>query len=637
MSTEPESPPNLRHDEAERLRLFIRSVTDYAIYMLTPEGNVASWNAGAQRFKGYAPEEIIGRHFSLFYTEEDRATRLPWRALEIAASTGKFEAEGWRVRKDGTRFWASVVLDPIRDEQGRLLGFAKITRDITDKKHAQDALRESEERFRMLVQGVSDYAIYMLSPTGEVANWNAGARRIKGYEEHEILGLHFSSFYTQEERDAGVPQRALAEAAGKGRYEAEGWRVRKDGTRFFAHVVIDAIRDGAGELVGFGKITRDITERREAAKALEHAREALFQSQKLEAIGKLTGGIAHDFNNLLSVVSNGLEMLRQHLKEPADVRLLDTMAHAVTRGSTLNQQLLSFARQQPLQAQPHDMSRVIRSFEPVLRRASRSALHLELNLAASLPAANVDSAQFETALLNLVVNARDATTDGGQIVVSTGVAELRGGEVPGVAAGRYVQVTVQDTGTGMSPDVVERAIEPFFTTKEAGKGTGLGLSQVYGMVQQAGGSMRIKSAVGEGTTVSLFFPAQAGVPVEPAVRPSDSVIVVDDQPDVLELTCELFKTLGLNPIPAASAREALNALQRHEHVELMLTDVTMPGMSGVELARKARELQPGLKVILASGYSGPAHAAAGGQLEGFAFLTKPYKLADLVRKLRDVG
>jgi PAS domain S-box-containing protein len=625
-------------DEAERLRLFIGSIRDYAIYMLSPEGNVVSWNAGAERFKGYKADEIIGRHFSAFYTEEDRATRLPWRALEIAATEGKFESEGWRVRKDGTRFWASVVVDPIRDGDGHLMGFAKITRDITEKKNAQDALRQSEERFRVLVRGVTDYAIYMLSPEGKVTNWNAGARRIKGYEEDEILGLHFSNFYTDEDREAGLPHRALREATEKGRYEAEGWRVRKDGSRFFAHVIIDAIRNDEGELVGFAKITRDITERTEAAKQLELAREALFLSQKMEAIGKLTGGIAHDFNNLLNVVSNGLDMLRQRVRDAADLRLIDTMVQAVTRGSSLNQQLLSFARQQPMQGQPHSLSGIIRRFEPVLRRASRSALHFDFDLAPGLPPANVDSAQFETGLLNMVVNARDATGDGGQISVRTRLVELKDGELPPAAAGSYIEVSVQDTGSGMSPEVAERAFEPFFTTKPQGKGTGLGLSQVYGMVQQAGGAMRIKSAPGEGTTVSMYFPALHGEePIDSIPPQTDTVLVVDDQPEVLEVTCELFRTLGLNAIPARSPREALSVLQRGSDVELMLTDIVMPGISGVELARQAKALRPALKVILASGYSGPTHAGAGGQLEGFAFLPKPYKLADIVRKLREIG
>jgi PAS domain S-box-containing protein len=633
----PPQVPALSAGESDRLRLLISSVTDYAIYMLTPEGNVASWNAGAQRFKGYTADEITGKHFSLFYTEEDRATRLPWRALQIAQETGKFEAEGWRVRKDGTRFWAHVVIDPIRGEDGNLLGFAKVTRDITDKKQAQDALRESEQRFRMLVQGVSDYAIYMLSPTGDVTNWNAGAKRIKGYDEHEILGLHFSNFYTPEDRAKGMPQHALSEAASKGRYEAEGWRVRKDGSRFWAHVVIDAIRGEDGELVGFGKITRDITERKEAAEALELARAALFQSQKLEAIGKLTGGIAHDFNNLLGVVSNGLEMLRQRVKEPSDLRLIDTMAHAASRGDALTKQLLSFARRQPMKREPRDLSRVIRSFEAVLRRASRNAIRFELDLAPSLPPAQVDMAQFEAGLLNLVVNARDATADGGRIVVSTKLRDLRTGEVPPLEEGRYIEVAVEDSGIGMTAEVAARAAEPFFTTKEVGKGTGLGLSQVYGMTKQCGGSLVIRSAPNEGTRISLFFPADDSHAVAQEPPEAEKVLVVDDQPEVLEMTCELFRTLGLNAIPATSAREALGVLERSPDIELMFTDVMMPGISGVELGKKARAIQPHLQVILASGYSGPTYAAQDGQLEGFTFLAKPYKLGDIVRTLRQMA
>jgi PAS domain S-box-containing protein len=632
------STPLLANVDNIRLSQFISSVTDYAIYMLTPEGYVASWNAGAERFKGYSAGEIIGQHFSRFYTEQDRADGLPWRALQIAQETGNFEAEGWRVRKDGTRFWAHVVLDPIRDERGNLLGFAKITRDITDKKLALEALNESEHRFRMLVQGVTDYAIYMLSPAGIVTNWNAGAKRIKGYEEHEIVGLHFSSFYTPEERELGLPTRALEQAATKGRYEAEGWRVRKDGTRFWAHVVIDAIRNDQGELIGFAKITRDITERKEAAKALEVAREALFQSQKLEAIGKLTGGVAHDFNNLLNVISNGLDMLRHNVLQPSDLHLIDTMAHAASRAATLTQQLLGFARQQPFRREPRDLSRVIRSFEAVLRRASRTGVQFELDLAARLPPAQLDAAQFEAGLLNLVVNARDATADGGRITVSTRLRQLKEGEVPAVRAGCYVQVCVEDTGSGMTPEVLARAVDPFFTTKEIGSGTGLGLSQVYGMVQQCGGEMNIRSAPNAGTAVSLFFPADETEGVTALEMPeAEKVLVVDDQPEVLEITCELFRTLGMDAIPALSGREALNALERTPNIELMLSDVMMPGIDGLELARQAKEIQPRLRVILSSGYSGPAHEATAGQLEGFAFLPKPYKLADVVRKLRELA
>jgi PAS domain S-box-containing protein len=237
-------------EDAERLRIFLASVTDYAIYMLSPEGIVSSWNAGAQRFKGYTASEIIGQHFSRFYTPDDLAAGLPKRALATALEQGKFEDEGWRVRKDGTLFWASVVIDPIRDEQGGLAGFVKITRDITERKKASEALHASEERFRLLVQGVTDYAIYMLSPNGEITNWNSGAKRIKGFEENEVINSHFSRFYTDEDRATGLPARALATAANEGRYESEGWRLRKDGTRFWAHVVIDPIKNQLGELIG---------------------------------------------------------------------------------------------------------------------------------------------------------------------------------------------------------------------------------------------------------------------------------------------------------------------------------------------------------------------------------------------------
>src|SRR5687767_14459211 len=245
----------------DRYRLLIEAITDYAIYMLDPNGFVTSWNPGAQKFKGYAADEIIGQHFSRFYTQEDRDTDLPMRALQTALRDGKFEAEGWRVRKDGTQFWAYVVIDPIHLPGGELAGFAKITRDLTERKAAEDALRKSQEEFKLLVQGVTDYASYLLDKDGKVSNWNPGADRIKGYLPGEIIGSHFSRFYTEEDKAAGEPQKALETVRRTGRFEKEGWRVRKDGSRFWAHVIIDAIRNDDGELLGYAKITRDITER----------------------------------------------------------------------------------------------------------------------------------------------------------------------------------------------------------------------------------------------------------------------------------------------------------------------------------------------------------------------------------------
>nr|WP_255553574.1 PAS domain-containing sensor histidine kinase [Caenimonas aquaedulcis] len=612
------------------MRLFISRISDYAIYMLSPEGVVASWNAGAERFKGYTPEEIIGQHFSRFYSEEDRAAGIPAKALKQAREQGKFEAEGWRMRKDGTRFWAHVVIDPIIDESGELVGFAKITRDVTDKRVAQEALRESEERFRMLVQGVTDYAIYMLSPTGVVTNWNAGARRIKGFDDGEVIGSHFSRFYTDEDREKGTPARALAEATANGRFEAEGWRVRKDGTRFWAHVVIDSIRTESGELAGFAKITRDITERRLAAQELEKAREAMFQSQKLEAIGKLTGGVAHDFNNLLSVITNGLDLLRNSVKDSGAVNLINSMEKAALRGASLTNQLLTFARQQPVSPEPRQLNRVITAFESVLRRATRSSIKFELELTESLPTVMIDVALFETALLNLVVNANDATLDGGSIRVATQVDTLGEGEVGNLPQGSYVVMSVQDTGSGMPAEVVARAVEPFFTTKPVGKGTGLGLSQVYGMVQQCGGDMKITSHVAQGTTISLYFPISDEDPVQESLPPpSDKVLIVDDQPDVLEMASEIFRSLGFHVITATSGRQALEILARTHDIHFLFSDVVMPGLSGIELGLKAQEISPKTKVLLASGYAAPA-----GSMKGFEFVAKPYRIADILKKLR---
>jgi PAS domain S-box-containing protein len=618
----------------ERLRVFVAGVTDYAIYMLSPEGIVSSWNAGAQRFKGYTSNEIIGQHFSVFYTTEDRADGLPVRALHIARTEGKFEAEGWRVRKDGTRFWASVVIDAIHDDSGTLIGFAKITRDITDRKRAMEELHASEERFRLLVQGVTDYAIYMLSPEGLITNWNAGARRIKGYEEHEVLNSHFSRFYSAEDVARGQPMRALATAVAEGRYESEGWRVRKDGSRFWAHVVIDPIYDQLGQLLGFAKVTRDITERRRAADDLQKATEALFHAQKLEAIGKVTGGVAHDFNNLLSIIVNGLGVLQRSLRDPEHARVLDAMARAAARGASLTQQLLTFARQQPLKPEHHNLDDVIASFEAVLRRASTGAVSFDVRRSEKLPLVRLDAAQFESALLNLIVNARDATPDGGAITLSTAVVELEQGMVGALPAGRYVRVSVEDTGCGMSKDTAAKAIDPFFTTKPQGQGTGLGLSQAYGLVQQSHGDLVIDSTPGEGTVVALYFPALADEFQTLAAAPSmrEKALVVDDQDDVREMAVTLFDSLGYEVQAARSGDEALEILMHTPGFDVLFSDVAMPGMNGVALARHACALAPRMKIILASGYA--AEAQEDGSVYDFPFIRKPYTMAQILKLLR---
>jgi len=621
-----------------RYRLLVEAVTDYAIYMLDPTGIVTSWNPGAQRFKGYKPEEIIGQHFSRFYSEEDRAKGVPARALQTAIEEGKFESEGWRIRKDGTRFWAYVVIDPIRSPAGELVGYAKITRDLTERKAAEEALRRSEEQFRLLVQGVTDYAIYLLDTEGHVSNWNLGAQRIKGYLPEEIIGRHFSQFYTDEDRATGLPFEALDTARREGRFEREGWRVRKDGTRFWAHVIIDAVRDDRGELIGFAKITRDITERRKAQEELEKTREVLLQAQKMEAIGQLTGGIAHDFNNLLMAVLGSLDLMRKRM--PDDPKLLSLLENAVRgaeRGKLLTQRMLSFARRQELKQEPIDIPELVRGMTDLLQRSIGPSVAIETHFALVTKPVLADANQLEMALLNLAVNARDAMPDGGSIVIATREEKI-GASAAGLKPGAYMCLSVTDTGAGMDEATLRRATEPFFTTKGVGKGTGLGLSMVHGMAQQGGGSFTLKSRPGIGTTAELRLPlADMPAQAQPAAAPDADIIepqaplvvlAVDDDILVLTNTIALLEDLGHTGIEAASAAEALNILEQGG-IDLVITDQAMPGMTGAQLAEKIKERWPELPVVIATGYA---------EMEpGFAAdlprLSKPFSGRDLAQEI----
>ncbi len=627
--------------EDGRYRLLVDAITDYAIYMLDPSGIVTSWNAGAERFKGYLPDEIIGQHFSRFYTDEDQVAAIPAKALATATSEGRFEAEGWRVRKDGTRFWAHVLIDPIRTPAGEILGFAKVTRDLTERKFAQEALRRSEEQFRLLVQGVTDYAIYMLDREGHVSSWNAGARRIKGYEAAEIIGAHFSQFYTEADRATGEPDKALNAAATVGRFEKEGWRVRKSGERFFAHVVIDAIKNDMGDVIGFAKITRDITERRRAQQELDIARQALLQSQKLDAIGQLTGGVAHDFNNLLMAVMGSLELLKKRL--PADdakaAALYQNAMLGAQRGAALTQRMLAFARKQDLQLEGVDVCDLVSGMSGLLQRSAGPAVEVDNKLCEGLPPAYTDANQLETALLNLVVNARDAMPHGGTITLAASHETLPETSPTGLLAGDYIRICVSDQGHGMDEATLARATEPFYTTKGVGKGTGLGLSMVHGLAEQSGGRLVLKSKVGEGTIVEIWLP-QADAPgadrSSPDALPPDTlmsrpltILAVDDDGLVLTNTIAMLEDLGHRAISAESGAQALEILAS-ETVDLVITDHVMPQMTGLQLAAEVRKAYPELPIILATGYA-EAPAGAG---EGVPRLAKPYTQVELARLLR---
>src|SRR5579859_1996649 len=627
-----------------RSRLLLEAISDYAIYMLDSTGVVTSWNPGARRFKGYEASEIIGQHFSRFYIEEDRQAGLPERALETAARMGSFEQEGWRQRKDGSRFWAHVIIDPIRDPAGGIIGYAKITRDLTERKRAEETLKRSEQQFKLLVQSVTDYAIYMLDPTGRVSSWNLGAERIKGYRPEEIFCVFFAPCNTEKDRESGEPEKALAAAARDGRYERVAWRVRKDGTRFLANIVVDAIRGNDGTLLGFAKITRDVTEQTTVQQALEQAREALFQAQKMEAIGQLTGGVAHDFNNILMAVLSGLELLSKRVPDdPKITSLLGNAARAAGRGTALVQRMLAFARRQELKPGPVDIPVLLRGLTDLLRQTLGPLVIIETRFPDALDLVQVDSNQLELALLNLAMNARDAMPDGGPLVIEAYGEDVQPGHARGLPPGRYVCISVTDTGEGMDEETLARAKEPFFTTKGVGKGTGLGLSMVHGLTEQSGGRLHLRSRKGHGTTAELWLPVADGVAgvsghghelaadAPPSTRPL-VILAVDDDSLVLQSTVAMLEDLGHTVFEATSGRQALDILRVAKTVDLVITDQAMPNMTGVQLAEIIRAEAPDMPIILATGYA-ELPAGTGAQLRK---LTKPFRQADLARSLAEL-
>jgi PAS domain S-box-containing protein len=495
-----------------------------------------------------------------------------------------------------------------------------------DKQNQRD-LFESERNFRLLVEGVADYALYMLDPTGVITSWNIGGERIKGYTPEEIVGEHFSRFYTEPDRANGKPARALQIARDQGRYEEDGWRVRKDGTFFWASVVIDPIYED-GRLVGFAKITRDMTERREAQLKLEEMQKHLAESQKLDALGQLTGGVAHDFNNLLMIVSGSIHILKKGIggSDARMQRAITAIEAATRRGAALTSQLLTFARRQSVNPQTIDVGERISAVREVLETGVGGAVALRFDLGTAAMPVVVDVAEFETALVNLVINARDAMPNGGTIVVATrqhaGSAETGG--TP------YVAISVRDTGVGIAPDVLAKIFDPFFTTKPVGKGTGLGLSQVHGFAHQAGGTVKVASELGKGTEVTILLPREsAGAPLDEVQAGesggSGTVLLVEDNPDVASVSISLLEQLGYTVQRVADAEAALRAIE-HDGIDLVFSDIVMPGkMDGLALAHRLRQIRPELPILLATGYSDAAVNVRG----DFPILRKPYEIHQL--------
>jgi PAS domain S-box-containing protein len=490
---------------------------------------------------------------------------------------------------------------------------------------------------------VRDYAIYMLDPQGYITNWNAGAQVIKGFSADEIVGRHFSVFYTQADREAGAPARALQTAIRDGKFEGEVQRVRKNGERFWASVLIDPIRDDRGELVGFAKVTRDITDRRRAQEELERSREALVQAQKMEAIGRLTGGVAHDFNNLLTVIRASADfLLRPNLDDDKRQRYAQAIADTAGRAATLTGQLLAFARQQPLRPEVFDVGAKLRGLRQIIGTTIGSSVNVKISLPEAVQLVEADPSQFETAILNMVINARDAMPRGGRIRVTaaaaTGVPAVRGHRA---ASGDFVAIEIDDSGTGMTPDTLTRIFEPFFTTKPMDRGTGLGLSQVYGFAKQSHGEVDVRSEVGVGTAFTLYLPRShasptpdpvAFTPIDLSSAPARKILLVEDNEGVGNFAAGLLRELGQTVTWVGDGQAALDALAAAPGAfDRVFSDVVMPGMSGIELGHAVRAGWPGLEVVLTSGYS---HVLAEEGSHGFDLLKKPYSLDGLLAALK---
>ena len=599
------------------------------------DGYFTSVNPAWSRLLGWSEDEIKAMHVSELRHPDDAPGAIAGRA-RLAQGIPTVRMENRFRHRDGTWRWVNWTMTADAGE------IYVAGRHVTSEKRAAEALSQSERQFRSLVAGVTDYALIMLDPNGIVASWNAGAERIKGYTSDEIIGCHLSQFYTEADRAAGLPSRSISIATATGRFEAEAWRVRKDGSQFFANVVIDAIRDQNGQLIGFAKITRDITERRNAQEALQRAQAQLAQSQKMEALGQLTGGVAHDFNNLLMIVSGQAQSLLRRLRDKRNVRSLEAIVAAASRGESLTRQLLTFARRQPLNPQTVRPHSTIAAFSDVLASSVPGNIELHIAVPEDIGAIAIDIPEFELALVNLVVNARDAMPEGGAIVLTGANVTLRGHETPEKLAGEFAAFTVTDTGSGIAPDILSKIFEPFFSTKAPGKGTGLGLSQVYGFAHQSGGTVKVESEVKRGTEVTIYLPHSFDTVIVPAASETNElveqmnghgemILVVEDNAEVKTAAIGLLQQLNYRTHAVETGRAALDVLGAGKPIDLVFSDVVLPGeIDGLALTRIIREKHPHIPVLLTSGY---AKALSG--RHDLPILRKPYRIAALAKAIRD--
>ncbi len=613
----------------------VANVQDYAIFLLDADGRVRSWNAGAQRIKGYTADEIVGKHFSIFYSQADVDRRWPQQELEIASRVGRFETEGWRFRNDGTRFWAGVTLTAERDADGALEGFLKITRDLTERRRAEQSLRESEERFRLLIEGVRDYAIFALTPEGRIATWNMGAERIKGYKAEEVLGKPISIFYTADAIARGKPDWMLRNAIEHGSVEDEDWRVRKDGRRFWANVVITALRDEQGELRGFAKVTRDLTERRRVDQLQQADR---FKNEFLALL-------AHELRNPLAPIRSAVQVLgRQTAATPEIAQAQEIAERQIRHMARLLDDLLDVAR---ISQGKLEIRREALDVSEIARRAVSAELPFiherGLEISVELPdeplGVDADPVRLQQILVNLLNNAAKYTDEGGRIAFSAR------------AEGRAAVIRVRDTGIGIDPAMVSQLFEPFVQVERREKrsvgGVGLGLSVVKKLVEMHDGSVHVFSAgLGRGSEFVVRLPQ---VPIGSAgreTRPPDAahssrnahrILVADDNVDAAD---GLKLLLELNGDQVRVAYEGVSALSvaREFQPHIALLDVGMPRMDGYEIARRLKEDSETRDTILiaVTGW-GQAEDRRRSKEAGFDYhLVKPVEPAALERLVETI-
>ena len=630
------------------LSAFVDAVGDHALLLLDPDGRIMSWNRGAKLINGYCADEVVGRHVACLYLPEEVAAGEPERLLERAAELGRVESNGERVRKDGSRFFANVVITAIPGPDGRLLGFGGIIRDITERVAAEQRARADKAKLRSLIDTMLDTVvdgIVTIDRHGIIQSYNRACIRLFGYTPEEALGRNVSMLMPEphcREHDGHIAaylETGVPRIIGTGR-EVVGRR--KDGTTFPLELAVGESRQGGNH--AFVGMIRDLTERHEA----EKQREQLRQAQKMEAVGQLTGGLAHDFNNLLAIIIGNLDLLHELRQDDAvaDELVCDALESAL-RGADLTRRLLAFARRQPLQPERADVNAVIGGIMRLLNRTLGENISIELALAPDAWPVLIDRAQFEAVIANLATNARDAMPKGGTLVIDTRndcLDETYAAAHAEVSPGDYVAIEISDSGAGMPPEMLTRIFEPFFTTKEMGKGTGLGLSTVFGFMKQSGGHISVYSEPGKGTTFRLYLPrmretaaAQSDRTAEPASRGgTETILVVEDNAGLRRIVVRQLSEAGYHLFEAPDAEAAMAILDGPEPIHLLLTDVVMPGaMDGRDLARFAVRCRPSLKVLLTSGFPDARLAGAGGLTSHSRLLSKPYRKEELQRAVRE--